>query len=403
MARQKSELAARDTERGPAQRRRGWPRLGRGVIITLGCLALLAVDIGLWANRTVISQDGYTTAVSPLVHDPAVQTALVKATQDQIQSNVDISQTVKNALPDRAAFLAGPISTGVVNSIHSFLNRAVQSDKFAQTWATVNDRAHQRLVNYISKYQGDGQVTVADAVSTLSDRLQSTPLAKVASKPLPPKYGDIQLINASWLPVAHNTYVALQYSVPIGVLVAIVSFGVAIWWSPQRRKTIIASALATAFVLGLANIVIRLVQQVRQAHISDPVYREAAHSVSQALIGPFVAQTRVWIVVAIIVAAVAWLPGPATAAVRFRHWLRGRSSALMRATGNFGADTPAVTWLRGRRRVVEWALVALAVVVLMFLSPLTLAVVAWTVVALAFLVVLVEIVTSTTSAGRVSS
>lgn len=398
------ELKSRPAEaqRKPPSGRR-WARLGRGVLIGLGCLALVAVDAGLWANRTIISHDGYMAAVTPLVHEPAVQTALVKATQDQIQSNVNIQQTVQDALPDRAAFLAGPITTGVINSIHSFLTKAAGSDRFAQAWTNVNDRAHQRLVGYVSKYEGNGQITVADAASALSSRLQSTPLANVASKPLPPKFGNIQLVNASWLPVAHNTYVALQWVVPIGILVALLGFGLAIWASPHRRKTIIASALATAFALGLANIVLRLIEQMRQSHITDAVYRAAAHSVSQALTGPFINQTRVWVVVALIVAAVAWVPGPSAAAVRLRQWLRARSSSLMHATGNLGAGTPAMKWLRARRRFVEWALVALAVVVLMFLSPLTLAVVAWTAVALAFLVILVEIITSTTSAGQVPS
>ena len=401
----KSQLKDRAARRVSA-RQAGWRRLGIGLLITLGCLALVITDLGLWANRTIISHDGYMAAVSPLVKDPAVQTAMVKATQDQIESNVDISQTVKDVLPDRAAFLAGPISTGVINSIHAFLTRAVQSDKFAQAWTTVNDRAHASLANYVTKYEGDGQITVADAAAVLSNRLQSTPLANVASKPLPPKFGDIELINASWLPIAHDVTEALKWSVPIGIVVALLGFGGAIWWSAHRRKTVIVAATAAAFALGLANIAVRLVQQVRQGRIADADYRAAAHAVSQALLGPFIAQTRAWIVLALVVIVVAWASGRSPAATSLRAGFRHGAATVMNATGNLGSGNPAVAWLHRHRRIVEWAFVALAVLVLMFLTPLTVAIVSWTAVALVILLVLVEVITSTASreagAGRVA-
>ena len=294
----KGRMAVHDEAGSATPNVRVWPRVGRGVLILLGCLSLLAVDLGLWANRNLINNEGYVAAVAPLAKDPAVQTAVVKATEQQIDANTDISTTVQNALPDKAAFLAGPITTGVNNAIHSFLAKAVDSPKFADAWTTVNDRAHSRIINYVSKYEGNGQITVADAYSSLSDRLAGTKLGSVvANKPLPPKLGNIQLIDASWLPIAHTAAVAVQWSVPVGILIAIIGFGAAIWWSPRRRKTLIVVALTLAFTLGLANIIVRLIQQVRENNIADPTYRAAAHSVSQAVLGPFIVQTRVWIVV----------------------------------------------------------------------------------------------------------
>jgi hypothetical protein len=305
---------------------------------------------------------------------------------------------VQAALPDRAAFLAGPIASAVTGGLHTALTRTAQSPQFADVWKGVNSRVHQQFMNLVTKYQGDGQISISDVYQQLASRLQDTRLAVLASKPLPPKIGNIQILDAQWLPVAHNVVVTLSWAVPVGALVALLGFAVAVWWSPRRRRTLLAVALSAAFTLGVVNIAIRLVQQIRQSHIPDPTYRAAAQAVNAAVIGPLITQTRVWLVLALVVAVAAWITGPFAAAHSLRAWLGRASAATMHATGDLGAGTPAVRWLRRRRRLVEFALVALAVVVLMFLTPLTIAIITWTAAILIVLVVLVEIITSTTPA-----
>jgi hypothetical protein len=138
----------------------------------------------------------------------------------------------------------------------------------------------------------------------------------------------------------------------------------------------------------------RVTREVALGKIPNPDNRAAALTVWQAFLRPLFEQTAVWIALALVVLVVAWLTGPYASAVWVRRNWRKAAGATYRVTGSLGAGTPAVAWLRSRRWVVEWALVGLTVVTLMFLTPLTLAIVAWAVVILVVLIALVEIVIS---------
>ncbi len=394
-----ARLRAQDTARPAKAGRHLWRSFGIGLLIVLGCVGLVAADLSLWANRTVMSTDGFMKVVGPLPQQPPVQAALVKAANDGLTSNVDIPAAVKDALPEKAAFLAGPIADQIASAIQRVLTKVVSSPRFEDVWSNVASRAHTRVINVVANYQGDGQVDLQDAYKYLGAQLADTPLAAVANTSLPDKYGSIELISARWVPAAHQAYETVRWAVPVGFALVLACLGGAIMWSRRRRRTLMQISVAAALSVMLTAVVLRVAREVRLGQIQDPTYHAAAASVWHAFLVPMFTQTGVWLVIIGLVLVGAWITGPYRAAVGTRARLGRGSGNVYRALGSFGAGSPAVGWLRRRRRTVEWLLVGLTIVVLMFLTPLTFAIVGWSVVILVAAVVVVEILSSGNGAG----
>jgi hypothetical protein len=393
-----ANLRARiDKTSAPRRRVMTWRRFAAGLLIFAGSIALVMADVGLWANRNIISNEGFTAAVAPLAHDNKVQAALTKVVQGKIDDTVDIQGAVARVLPPNASFLVPPVTTQVDNAIHSALGKIVSSQRFADVWASAATRAHQRVLTAVQRHADNGQITLDDAYASLAERLKDTQVGAILqNNTLPAKFGSIQIVNVQWLPAAHAALAMLGWIVPVATLVALLALAGSIWISPHRRKTVIAASLSVALALAVANILVRLVEQARLSSIADSVYRQAAQATVQTLTGPLITQTRVWILVALVVATGAWLSGPFRAAEGLRNWFSRVSRGIMSATGDIGARTPAVRWLLRRRRAVEISLLVLAVALLMFMTPLTIATLLWTTAALVVLVLLIEIITSPT-------
>jgi hypothetical protein len=396
VARLKAQLARSESGvKGARQRVQSrWKSLGMGVLIGIGCIALVVANLALWAQRNLVSQDGYVKAATQVIKQPQVQAALVKAGHDQFMSSVDVPAVVQQVLPEKAAFLAGPITTQVENGVQQVLQHIVSGQRFQTVWVNVNSRAHERVVHTLATYQGNGQIDLEDVYKYLGAQLANTPLAAVANTSLPAKFGSITVIDASWLPAAQQAYHALNLAVPLGFIVALICLAGALWWSSRRRRTLITMSIAIAISLVVAGVAVRVVRELRLDQYHDSTYRAAAEAVWGVVLTPLFTQTRVWLAIAVLVLVGAWVTGPYRAAAGLRAVLSRGAESLYTFTGNFGANSPAVQWLRKRRRTVEWTLLGLDLLVLAFLTPLTLSVVLWAVVGLLVLLALVEILTS---------
>jgi len=372
----------------------GWKALGLGLLIALGCVGLVVANLGLWANRNLVSQDGYQRIATEIIKQPPVQATLVKAANTEFTSRVDVPAVVKDVLPERAAFLAGPISDQILNGVQAGLQKIVSGPKFQQVWVNVNSRAHARMVSTLENYQGNGQIDLQDVYKYLGQQLAGTPLAAVANTSLPPKFGSITVIDASWLPAVQQAYRTITWAPVVGITLAVVAFAVALWWSGRRRRTLIALTVAGALSMVVASVAVRVVRELRLDQYHDTTYRAGAEAVWQVVLTPLFTQTQLWVAVLAIVLVGAWVTGPYRAAQSLRRGFSGAAERTAQATGNLGANSPAVQWLRKRRRAVEWVLLGLDLAVLAFLTPLTLAIVMWAVAILVALVALLEILTS---------
>jgi hypothetical protein len=393
------ELQARVAEPGqrPERQRHAGRSIGIGLLLAISCLSLVVADLALWADRTIVSQQGYVSATSNLIQVPAIQTAIVQSADKAVTTQVNVPALVANVLPPNASFLVTPIAGQVTGAINTALTKLVASPQVSQVWASVNARVHQQLVHKISTYQGSGQINLSDIYSYLIGHLQNTTLQSVAPKSLPSQFGNITVLQVAWLPPAHDAYVTLQWALPVAIVVGILALAGAIWWSTRRRQTIIAASIAGIFSLAITVVVVRIARSVLLSNFHVAGNQAAASAVAQALINPLFVQTRVWFAVIALVAIITWVTSPFLSAVKFRSWFGRATAATYRATGQIGGQSPAIAWLRSRRRAVEWVLLAITLAALMVLAPLSLTMVGAAIVILAICVGLVEVLTSASS------
>ena len=83
------------------------------ILIALSAILIPVTVTATWAHRTVLNTDAYVSTVTPIAKDPAVTATLARIVTDQIFAALNPQPTIADALPPKAAFLAGPITSGV--------------------------------------------------------------------------------------------------------------------------------------------------------------------------------------------------------------------------------------------------------------------------------------------------
>ena len=118
-------------------------------LVALAALLVPVSILGLWTRNQLLDTDRYVQTVTPLATDPAVQSSVTDRVTEALYDSVDVKSRVAEALPERGAFLAAPISLGIENLIHQIVDRIVHSDQFAKLWVEANRVAHSKLVDVL--------------------------------------------------------------------------------------------------------------------------------------------------------------------------------------------------------------------------------------------------------------
>src|SRR4029453_18028580 len=100
----------------PSEAPRRLPRWRRALVATLVILSVVLVPLAglsVWVRNLVLDTDKYVETVEPLGRNKAITDLVAKRATDRLFQQVDVAAEAKDALPERAQFLAGPISSGV--------------------------------------------------------------------------------------------------------------------------------------------------------------------------------------------------------------------------------------------------------------------------------------------------
>ena len=84
--------------------------------------------------------------VGPLPQNPTVAAALSDYAVTQLFAAVNVEQVVTNALPPKAAFLAGPLTTELRSLATQTGQKVVASDQFNQVWVAADRTASSTLI-----------------------------------------------------------------------------------------------------------------------------------------------------------------------------------------------------------------------------------------------------------------
>ncbi len=408
-----AELVAAEAQRDAAvaaldkqgRRSRWWLRARQvlaGFLVVLFSVLLPITFVVAWGHRVALNTDGFESTVGPLVDDPVVTSAIATAVTNQIFTSLNAQQSVANALPARASFLAGPVTNAAKGYVQQAVTTVLQSDQFKALWQQATRFAHSELVAALEGHSNavtttKGQV-VLDLVPLLNTSLQSmqgfisglvgrqvtlpnisnneipaTACQQISSalgRPLPSTCGQIPLFSAAKLVQARRGYRAFNGILVLLLILTPVIAALALWISRRRRRTLLQ--LAVGGVLGLV-VIRRAVNWLSNELVSSgpSATREARQHIINQVFHQYFSVSR-WIIVGlVIVFGVALVTGP----YAWARWLRGEATRYAGEARNLAValvgrarDDSTVEWIRAHLDLLRVVGVVVAVVLLLILS-----------------------------------
>ena len=405
---------AAGTEPVVRKKRHGWGRtLLATVLIVVGALLAPVAVAASWAKVVLTDTDRFVASYAPLAEDPAIQTYITDETLVVINEQVDIPGLTSDVIDgitalgtgpratDALNLLKGPAASGIQSLIERGVTTFVESEAFANVWASALRVSHTQLVA-AAQNDPDAAVTLGSdgtvgiqpgpIVEAVKSALVAQGIAIAAQIPTVDRtivvaqsdaiptvqlaYG-LAVMAGDWLP-----WIAILFLV-LGVLVA-----------RRRSVTVIGAAaalalsmavLAAAFAIGGLLVVSSVDPAVLPANVATLLY--------ETVVGDMRATTIAVLVLAVLVALVGWLSGPFLPARRLRSLARAGAARIRHAAEDRGMTTGRTgEWLY-RQRVLMRVLVGVAAAaVVLFVRPLTPALTIWTLVIAGAVLAVLEIV-----------
>jgi hypothetical protein len=270
--------------------------------------------------------------------------------------------------------LAGPIANGVRGFTRTEVGKVVQSQAFADAWVQANRVAHDELVKALTG-QGGGSVTVENDtvnlnlgpfIETVKQRLVASGFGLAAR--IPEVNASFVLFQSADITRARSAFNLLN---TLGIwlpIIAIVLLGIGVYVANDHRRALVGAAVGVA--VGMLSLAITLAV-FRSIYLDAVPASVLPHDAAAVLYDTIVRYLRLGLrtvlVLALVVAAGAFLTGQSITAVRTRQglasgigWLRGSAEHAGWRTGPVGA------WVYANKNVLRIAAVALAALALVF-------------------------------------
>lgn len=324
-----------------APRRRRLGRTRRVVTWFLVVLSALLVPLSVvtvWAVETVTNTDQYVTTLAPLAREKVVTNFVAAAATDKLFTSVEVQKRIERVLPDRAGFLAAPITSQLHGFVRRQLADVLQSKWFQSLWDRINRGSHAAVVAVLTGKKTPGAranevvvdvtpvltkvisaldkrgVTVFDGVRSRLTRANSLTLNLATSRQVSKARGAFSLASD------------LGWAVPLVAGILVVG---AVAVAVDRRKALLRVAVGTALFAAVLLAGIALGRAFFVDHAAARVDPSVTGSVFDTLVRFLRDWLRVVVGIAVAVAVVLWLAGPG----RWPRWIRSQVARAARWTG----------------------------------------------------------------------
>ena len=365
---------------------------GRGFVAwALVVIAALLFPIALtafWAQKTLIDTQRYVETVAPLAQDPTIRKAVSDQVSTAINNEIDNSGKVDQILADYPKLkpLAGPITAGLHNLVSTTVTKVVDSDQFASLWVGINQQVQQGVIHVLSADASTGPIQIQGnqvildtgaLIDAVKQKLVEKGFDWAANIPVP-SVADRQIVLLT-SPQLVQARVAYQIAQPISqwlIFAVLVMFIAAILIAVRRARMVIA--VGVAVILGA--LVIRLLLAYGEAQVSlnlsGTTWSIAQNAFITILTSYLVIAIRAAFVLGLVLAIVGWYISGSSSATASRAYL----SKVLDGAGANAGDTGlgrAGAWFARTRTFWRFAIPAIAVVILLFQSPLTGSTILW--------------------------
>ena len=371
----------------PAETPKRLPRWRRALVAILVIVSVVLVPLAglsIWVRNLVLDTNHYVDTVAPLAHNRAITDLVAERATNRLFQEVDVEAQAKDALPERAQFLAGPLSSGVQTFTHDAAQRVLATEQFATVWKEANRRAHAQVVKLLT---GEGKniavkndKVVLDLSAVIDEEVKRldqrgvTVFDSVAKKQ---KNLQVELFDAGQLQKARSAVHLLDRLRIVLVVLVFVLLGAALALSGNRRRTLMRWALGIVIAMAVTAALLAL---GRSAYLSVAKNHDAAGAAFDILVRYLRNGIRVIAALGIIVALAAFLSGPSRLAVRIREGAKSVIGGAGRKADDVGwTPGPVGTWVAAHKVGLRVAGVVVAFLILFVWSsprPLTLLVLA---------------------------
>lgn len=405
---------AADQEPGSPRRRRRWPwTLLATVLIVVGAVLAPLALVASWSKVLLTDTDRFVATYAPLAQDEDVQKYVIDETVTVINQQIDIptlTSDVIDGITDlgtgpRATqaleLLKGPAAAGVQSLIERGVTGFVESDAFANVWASALRVSHTQLVSLMEN-DPDSVVQVG---SSGSIGIQLGPIVEAVKKALVDRGIDL----ANQIPDVDRTIIVAQadalpsvqlfygFVVAAGAWlpwIAILLLAAGVLVARRRPVALIwaAIALALSMALALAGIVVgnfaivsALSPDLLPASVTTLLYETVAGDMRNTAVAV--------LVLAVVVALVGWLAGPFDVPRRMRGLVSEGAGVIRTAAERRGVTTGRVgVWIYTRRALLRAAVAVIASAVVLFVRPVTVSLTLWTLVLAVVALAILELV-----------
>jgi hypothetical protein len=395
------------TARGARQR---WRTIVATLCIVVACILAPLSVVAIWTRNQVTNTDRYVATVSPLARDPAIQAAIADQITAQVFTYIDVRALTTQAvdalaerglnprLADQLQAFAVPIANGVEGFTRDQVGKVVASDAFADAWVQANRVAHAELVKALTG-EGGGAVTVEnDTVSlNLAAFIQTVKAQLVASgftlaERIPQVNASFVLFQSADVTRARSGFNLLNTMgtwLPIITLVLLV---VGVYVAKDHRRALVGAGVGVAVSMVVLALGLAVFRSIYLDAVPASVLPHDAAAVLYDTIVRFLRLgLRTVLVLALVVAAGAFLTGQSVTAVRTRQGLAGAIGWLQGSAEHAGLRTgPVGTWVGANKRALRITAVAAAALALVFWGRPTGKVVIGLTLALLFVLAIIE-------------
>jgi hypothetical protein len=391
------QLRARDTVTAdavapPARRSGRWRTVLSAICIVVAAILVPVSIVGAWARVQLVEEDAFVNTLAPLVDDPSVQALIIDETMSGITAQVNFSQLTGSVfdgiadlgLPPRAVqalgLLQAPAADGLENLVTQTVTRVVESDAFADVWATATRAAHRALTTAATS-DGGGLVVKTDEgvgiqLGAVVDRVKSNLTERgVGVAKLIPTIDKVVIIgegnNLTAIRTGYAIAATMGFWLPV---ITLALFGLGILLARRRSTAVLGTGIGLA--VGSATLAATLSIGATAVGIVAgdlDLSPTALNVIYQQLVGAMTQTALVLMVLGVLVAVIGWLMGGSRPALGVRTATDDLNTSARSQLAERGLDTGAFgAWLGRHRVLVRTGIAVLAVLWLFAIRPLSL-------------------------------
>jgi len=328
-------------------------------LLVIACILAPIAGVSIWAKNQVLNTDRYVRTMKPLASNSAVQTTIADNVTNTLFENVDVQAEAQQALPPRAQFLAGTLSSGLRTFVENTTLRFLQSDAFQRLWVELNRRAHEQLVKVLTgkgkvvqTANGKVQIDLAPVLARVETRLNDRGIKLFTRIPPESIKTNFVILNSEQLQKVQRGVRLLKTLAIALPLLVLALFAAAIALSGRRRRTLLQAGLGLAASMAVLGILLTIGRSVYLNYVTGPnLPNDAAAALYDTIIHYLRLGLRIIAAVGLLVAAGAWVSGPSRWAVGIRSHF---GSAVGWAQGETGAPaSPFGHWVAANKKALR--------------------------------------------------